>query len=84
MNPNLPGNFQHNRLDEVIRSGVARGVDLIPGNISLAAAEHQLAGQMMEIPGSCYHMGDMVGDGCADDKPVDRVCVSLFRNGFLL
>jgi chromosome partitioning protein len=33
------------RLDEVIQSGVARGVDLIPGNISLAAAEHQLAGQ---------------------------------------
>lgn len=33
------------RLDEVIRSGVSRGVDLIPGNISLAAAEHLLAGQ---------------------------------------
>ncbi len=33
------------RLDEVIQSGVSRGVDLIPGNISLAAAEHLLAGQ---------------------------------------
>jgi chromosome partitioning protein len=33
------------RLDEVIQSGVTRGVDLIPGNISLAAAEHLLAGQ---------------------------------------
>jgi len=31
------------RLDEVIQSGVTRGVDLIPGNISLAAAEHLLA-----------------------------------------
>ena len=33
------------RLDEVIQPGVARGVDLIPGTISLAAAEHLLAGQ---------------------------------------
>ena len=33
------------RLDEVIQSGVTRGVDLIPGNISLAAAEHLLAEQ---------------------------------------
>jgi chromosome partitioning protein len=33
------------RLDEVIQSGVTRGVDLIPGNISLAAAEHLLADQ---------------------------------------
>lgn len=33
------------RLDEVIRSGVTQGVDLIPGNISLAAAEHLLAEQ---------------------------------------
>jgi chromosome partitioning protein len=32
-------------LDEVIQSGVTRGVDLIPGNISLAAAEHLLAEQ---------------------------------------
>jgi len=34
-----------NRLDEVIQSGVTRGVDLIPGSISLAAAEHLLAEQ---------------------------------------
>jgi chromosome partitioning protein len=33
------------RLDEVIQSGVAPGVDLVPGNISLAAAEHLLADQ---------------------------------------
>jgi len=33
------------RLDEVIQSDVTRGVDLIPGNISLAAAEHLLAEQ---------------------------------------
>jgi len=33
------------RPDEVIQSGVTRGVDLIPGNISLAAAEHLLAEQ---------------------------------------
>jgi len=33
------------RLDQVIQSGVTKGVDLIPGNISLAAAEHLLAGQ---------------------------------------
>jgi len=33
------------RLDEVILPGVTRGVDLIPGNISLAATEHLLAGQ---------------------------------------
>ncbi len=33
------------RLEEVIKSGVTRGVDLIPGNISLAAAEHLLAEQ---------------------------------------
>ena len=33
------------RLDEVILSGLTRGVDLIPGNISLAAAEHLLAEQ---------------------------------------
>ncbi len=33
------------RLDEVIRSAVTQGVDLIPGNISLAAAEHLLAEQ---------------------------------------
>ena len=32
-------------LDEVIQPGVTRGVDLIPGNISLAAAEHLLAEQ---------------------------------------
>jgi len=31
--------------DEVIHPGVTRGVDLIPGNISLAAAEHLLADQ---------------------------------------
>ena len=31
--------------EEVIQSGVAHGVDLIPGNISLAATEHLLAGQ---------------------------------------
>jgi chromosome partitioning protein len=31
------------RVDEVIQPGVTRGVDLIPGNISLAAAEHLLA-----------------------------------------
>ena len=33
------------RLDEVIQSGVTPGVDLVPGNISLAAAEHLLADQ---------------------------------------
>ena len=33
------------RLHEVIQSAVTRGVDLIPGNISLAAAEHLLAEQ---------------------------------------
>jgi chromosome partitioning protein len=33
------------RLDEVIQSGVTRSVDLIPGNISLAAVEHLLAEQ---------------------------------------
>jgi len=33
------------RLDEVIQPGVTHGVDLIPGNISLAAAEHLLADQ---------------------------------------
>jgi chromosome partitioning protein len=33
------------RIDEIIQSGVTRGVDLIPGNISLAAAEHLLAEQ---------------------------------------
>jgi chromosome partitioning protein len=33
------------RLNEIIQSGVTRGVDLIPGNISLAAAEHLLAEQ---------------------------------------
>ena len=33
------------RLDEVIQYGVTRGVDLVPGNISLAAAEHLLADQ---------------------------------------
>jgi chromosome partitioning protein len=33
------------RLDEIIQLGVTRGVDLIPGNISLAAAEHLLAEQ---------------------------------------
>ena len=32
-------------LDEVIQTGVTRGVDLIPGNISLAAADHLLAEQ---------------------------------------
>jgi len=33
------------RLEQVIQSGVTRGVDLVPGNISLAAAEHLLAEQ---------------------------------------
>ncbi len=33
------------RLDEAIQSGVTQGVDLVPGNISLAAAEHLLADQ---------------------------------------
>jgi len=33
------------RLDEVIQSGVTQSVDLVPGNISLAAAEHLLADQ---------------------------------------
>jgi len=31
------------QLGDIIQSGVTRGVDLIPGNISLAAAEHLLA-----------------------------------------
>lgn len=33
------------RLEAVIQPGVTRGVDLIPGNISLAATEHLLAGR---------------------------------------
>ena len=45
----LPGLYEllkdEQRLDEIIRHDVARGVDLIPGNISLAATEHLLAEQ---------------------------------------
>jgi chromosome partitioning protein len=45
------------RLDEVIQSGVTQSVDLVPGNISLAAAEHLLADQPDRDRQLARHLG---------------------------
>jgi len=37
-----------------------------------------LAGDLINIPGGCFRMGDIFGDGSKDEKPVHDVCLSSF------
>ena len=41
----------------------------------------QYAGELVEIPGGTFRMGDMSGDGGYDEKPVHSVTVPAFRMG---
>ena len=41
----------------------------------------QLAGEMVDIPGSTFSMGDLSGDGLDNQKPVHGVTVPVFRLG---
>ena len=45
------------------------------------AEQKQLAGEMMDIPGGTYRMGDLSGDGLDEEKPVHSVTVPAFRLG---
>ena len=68
---------------------------LAPGEQRLAAAYSELerkqqeaedkmrqyAGEMVDIPGGSFRMGDLSGDGGDDEKPVHSVTVPAFRMG---
>jgi len=41
----------------------------------------ELVGEMVEVLGGCYQMGDIFSDGSSDEKPVHEVCVSDFVIG---
>ena len=41
----------------------------------------QYAGEMVDIPGGTFRMGDLSGDGADDEKPVHSVTVPTFRMG---
>ena len=41
----------------------------------------RLAGEMVDIPGGTFRMGDLSGDGDDNEKPVHSVTVSAFRMG---
>ena len=45
---------------------------------SLARAE-RLSGEFVTVKGGCFQMGDLFGDGGADEKPVHEVCVKGFK-----
>ena len=45
------------------------------------AEQKQLAGEMVDIPGGTFRMGDLSGDGRNDEKPVHSVAVPAFRLG---
>jgi formylglycine-generating enzyme required for sulfatase activity len=38
-------------------------------------------GEMVDVKGGCFQMGDTFGDGGSDEKPVHEVCLSRFRIG---
>ncbi len=35
--------------------------------------------ELINVPGGCFQMGDLFGDGLADETPVHEVCLSDFR-----
>ena len=45
------------------------------------AEQKQLAGEMVDIPGGTFRMGDLSGDGRNNEKPVHSVRVPAFRLG---
>ena len=45
------------------------------------AEQKQLAGEMVDIPGGTFRMGDLSGDGFDDEKPVHSVTVPAFSMG---
>jgi formylglycine-generating enzyme required for sulfatase activity len=40
-----------------------------------------LAGKFIRVPGGCFQMGDVFGDGNKGEKPVHKVCLSDFAIG---
>ena len=63
---------------------------LVPGEQRLAAAleqqrqealEREYAGEMVDIPGGVFRMGDLSSEGDDDARPVHSVTVSAFRLG---
>ena len=53
-----------------VKRGIVTGVD-----------ERALAGEMVDVPGGTFMMGDMSGAGWEDEKPVHSVRVPAFRLG---
>ena len=45
------------------------------------ALEREFAGEMVDIPGGTFKMGDLSGDGDEDERPVHVVTVPAFRMG---
>ena len=45
------------------------------------ALERELAGEMVDIPGGTFRMGDLSGEGDGDELPVHSVTVPAFRLG---
>ena len=63
---------------------------LVPGDQRLAAAleqqrqdalERDYAGEMVDIPGGTFRMGDLSGEGDSDERPVHSVTVPAFKMG---
>ena len=45
------------------------------------ALEREYAGDMVDIPGGTFRMGDLNGEGDEDERPVHTVTVPAFRMG---
>ncbi len=65
----------------IVVSGIVLFVVVVPGVFLLLPSERELAGEMVSIPGGSFRMGDLSGEGYADEKHVRTVTVPAFRLG---